>query len=109
MCVWSKFYETTHDLICDQNSVLWAKIQVQFCLLLFHAIPTVFQLYHGGDMIYGMGRRNPEPTLLPPQGIFHLPHHIGMVWEELAFDDAVIQVQWDDSRFNVVSKVRVGS
>ena len=30
-----------------------------------------------------------EPTLLSTQGIFNLSHHIGMVWEELAFDDAV--------------------
>jgi hypothetical protein len=35
------------------------------------------------------GDRNPEPTLLPTKGIFHLPHHIDMVWEKLAFDNAV--------------------
>ena len=29
-----------------------------FCLLLFYARATVFQLYHGGDMMYEMGRRN---------------------------------------------------
>ena len=40
---------------------------------------TVFQLYHGGDMMYEMKRRKPEPTLLPTQGIFNLSHHIGMV------------------------------
>ena len=39
-------------------------------------------------MMYVMRRRKPEPTLLPTQWIFNLPHHIGMVWEELAFDDA---------------------
>ena len=27
------------------------------------------------------------------QGIFNLPHHIGMVWQELAFDDAVSYTQ----------------
>ena len=50
---------------------------------------TVFQLYVGGDVIYEMHRRKPEPTLFLTQGIFNLPHHIGIVLEELAFDDAV--------------------
>ena len=31
--------------------------------------------------------------LLPPQGIFNLPHHVSMVWEQLAFDDAVSYTQ----------------
>ena len=30
--------------------------------------------------------RKPEPTLLSTQRIFSLPHHIGMAWQELAFD-----------------------
>ena len=35
-------------------------------LLLFYAVETVFQLYHGGDMTYGMRRKKqPEPTPLP--------------------------------------------
>ena len=38
-------------------------------------------------------RRKPEPTLLPTQGTFNLPHHLGMVWEELAFDAAVSYTQ----------------
>ena len=45
---------------------------------LFYTIATVFQLYHGGDMMYEMRRRKSEPTLLPTQVIFNLPHHIGM-------------------------------
>ena len=36
-------------------------------------------------MTYEMKRRKPEPT----QKIFNLPHNVGRVWEELAFDDAV--------------------
>ena len=36
-----------------------------------------------------MRRRNPEPTLLQTQTIFNLPDNTGMVWEELAFDDAI--------------------
>ena len=51
-------------------------------------LATVFQLYHGGDTMTEMSSRKPEPTLLPTLVIFTLPHHIGMVWEELAFDDA---------------------
>ena len=38
-------------------------------------------------MIYELRRRNPQPTLLQCQGMFNLPQHIGMVWEELAFDE----------------------
>ena len=59
------------------------------CLLLFYATATIFQLYHGGDMMYEIRRRNPEPTQLLTQGNFNLPQHIGMVGEELASDDAV--------------------
>ena len=44
---------------------------------------------HGDDMMYDMRRRKPDPTLLPTEGIFNLPHHIDMVCEEQAFDDAV--------------------
>ena len=33
--------------------------------LLFYTIATVFQLYHGSDMMHEMRRRNPEPILLP--------------------------------------------
>ena len=51
--------------------------------------PTVFRLYLGSDMMYEMRRRKPEPTLLPTEVIFILPHHTGMVSEGLAFDDAV--------------------
>ena len=40
-------------------------------------------------MMHEVRRENPKTTLLPTQGIFTLPHHIGMVWKELAFDDAV--------------------
>ena len=35
-----------------------------------------------------------EPTLLPTQGILNLPQDIGMVWEELAFDDDATYTQW---------------
>ena len=63
------------------------------CLLLFYAIATIFQLCHGGDMMYEMRKTKPEPTLLPTQGIFNLPHHIGMVEKELAFDDHVSYTQ----------------
>ena len=46
-------------------------------------------------MMYEMRRREPNHTVLPTQGIFNLPHHIylGIVWEELAFDDAVSYTQ----------------
>ena len=38
-------------------------------------------------------KEKPKPTLLLTQGIFNLPHHIGMVLEELTFDDAVSYTQ----------------
>ena len=63
---------------------------IQFvCLLMFYAIAIVFQLYHGGDMKHEMRKRQSEPTLLPTQRSFILPHHTGMVGEELAFDNTV--------------------
>ena len=51
-----------------------------------------FLLYHGGDMMYEM--RKLEPTLLLIQGLSNLPHHIGMVLEELAFDETISYTQW---------------
>ena len=75
----------------DTHSYIIAS--VLFVCLLFYAIATILQLYHGSDMIYKMRRRKPEPTLLPTQGIFNLPHHIGMVCEELPFDAAVSYTQ----------------
>ena len=39
--------------------------------------------------MFEMRKRKLEDTLLPTQGIFNLPHDIGMVCEELAFDDTV--------------------
>ena len=55
---------------------------------LFCTIATVIQIYHGGDM-YEMRRRKPKPTLWATQGNFNLPHHKGMIREELPFDDSV--------------------
>ena len=46
---------------------------------LVYAISSVFQLYNGSDMMYEMSWRKPELTFLPSQGIFNLPHHIGLV------------------------------
>ena len=37
--------------------------------------------------------RKPKPTLLTTCSIFNLPHYIGMVQEELAFDDTVSYTQ----------------
>ena len=60
-----------------------------FCFVVALAIATVLQLYLGGDMMYEIRMRKPEPTVLPTEGIFNLSHHIGRVGEELAFDDAI--------------------
>ena len=54
-------------------------LKVQVCLLLFYTIAIVFQLHHGGDMMYEMRRRKSKHYLLSIQGIFNLPQHIGMV------------------------------
>ena len=48
-----------------------------FVLVLHYT--NIFQLYNGGDMMYEMRRRTPKATLLPTQGIFSLPHDIGIV------------------------------
>ena len=57
---------------------LYVKRVCNVCLLFFHAIATIFHLYHGSDMLYEMRRRKPEPILLLTQGIFNLPHHTGV-------------------------------
>ena len=44
--------------------------------------------------MYEMITRKPDLTLLSTQGIYILPHHIGMVGEELAFDDPVSYTSW---------------
>ena len=76
LCVVSLMY-----LLCI-HACVYGTVSIQ-CLtyvwLLFYTIPTCFQLYHGPDSMHEMRRRKPKPTLLPTQGIFNLPHHIGMV------------------------------
>ena len=57
-------------------------------------------------MMYEMRRRKPEPTSLPTQGIFNLPHPIDMIWEELAFNDAVsCTQQWKSKLAEVMACV----
>ena len=63
------------------------------CLFLFNALAIVFWLYLGGDVIYVITGGKPGRTLLSTQGIFNLSPHVGMVWEELVFDDAVSYTQ----------------
>ena len=46
----------------------------------------------------------PEHALLPTQRIFNLPHHIGMVWEGLAFDVSYAQ-QWKSKLAEVMARV----
>ena len=59
-------------------------------------------------MIYVMRRRKPEHTILPTQGIFNLPPHIGMVLEELAFDNAVSYTQrGNGAQLNVMAVTRI--
>ena len=73
----------------NEGNFLLHFLEGRLFVLLVYAIATVFQLYLGRDMMYEMRRRKPERTFLLTQGIFNLPHHIAMVGEELAFDDAV--------------------
>ena len=60
-------------LFTTNIGIQWEKRKsfVLFCLVLFYAIATVFQLYQGSDMRYEMRSRNPDPTLLPIQGMFY--------------------------------------
>ena len=80
---------TSHPVRCD--AMLHGCGTSPVCLS--YAIKTLFQSYHGGDMMYEMRSRKPKPALLTTQGIFNLPHHIGMQWEELVFDDTVSYTQ----------------
>ena len=57
-------------------------------------------------MMYELRRRNPEPTLLQTQGIFNLAHQIGMVQEELAFDDSISYTRrgkWIAAQLNAIA------
>ena len=47
-------------------------------------------------MMHEMRKRKPRSILLPTQWIFNLPHHIEIVRDELAFDDAVSYAQWEN-------------
>ena len=60
-----------------------------FLDIFIYAIATLFQLYFGSDMMYEMRRKKPESTLLPTDGIFNLPHHIGMVTVKIFITVAV--------------------
>ena len=74
-------------------TILWDKFssltQQTISLATHTKAVSVFQLYHDGDMIYEMRKRNPKPTRLATQGISNLPQNIGMIWEELDFDETV--------------------
>ena len=80
-------YTSTFPFIFSASQ-WWERI---VCLL-FYTIATIFQLYHGGNMVYEL-RRKPEPSLLPTQGTFNHPHNIVMIWDELAFGDTVSYTQ----------------
>ena len=69
----SKPYGFQHRVLCTMSS----EVLCLFVFVLHHS--TVFQLYHGCDMMYEMRKRKPEPKPLLTQEIFNLPHHIGMV------------------------------
>ena len=51
-----------------------------------------------------MRRRKPKPILLLTEWIFNRPHHLAMLQEELAFDDAVSYTQqWTSKLAEVVA------
>ena len=56
-------------------------------------------------MMDEMRTRKLEPTLSLIQRIFNLPHYIGMVWVEPAFDDAVSYTagKWIAAQLNVIA------
>ena len=47
-------------------------------------------------MMYEMWKGESKPTLAPIQGVFNLPQHIVMVWEQLAFDDDLSYTQQEN-------------
>ena len=49
-----------------------------FVVVLHHS-NIISVISHGGDMIYEMKRRKPEPTPYRLEGIINLPHHIAMI------------------------------
>ena len=59
-------------------------------------------------MMCEMRRRKPKLTLLPTQGIFNVPHHIGMVCNKLAFDDA-LHGKWLSAQLDAIAVTRIRS
>ena len=53
-------------------------------------------------MMYEMRKGKPESTLLLTPIIINLPHHVGVVLEELGFDDAVSYTQQWKSKLSEV-------
>ena len=81
-------------LTLPMPTCLCVSSSVRSVICLFYAIATAFLSQNlGADMMYEVRRRKPKSTLLATQGIFNLPHHVGTVLEELAFDDAVSYTQ----------------
>ena len=79
---------------------------LSFVVVLHHSnsISVVYwQWYHVSD-----GEENVRSYTFTDSGIFNLPHHTGMVWEELAFDYAVSYTQrekWIAAQLNVMAVV----
>ena len=69
--------------VAGERSQEWSgstAVLVETCLFVVVLCHRNSILVHGSDMMYEMRRRGkPEPTLLSTQGIFNLPHHIGMI------------------------------
>ena len=73
------------------RSLVWVCLYVCFVVVLRHSNSiSVISWRWYGDVMYEMRRRKPEPAL---SGIFNLPHHISMVWEEMAFEGVVNYTQ----------------
>ena len=74
-----------HVILLNKNITF---VLIKYVCLLFYTVATVFQSYHGGDMMYEMRRKLKLYTFTDSRDL-NSPHHTGMVGQELAFDYAV--------------------
>ena len=80
---------------------IWDRL---YCLLLFYAIAIVYFSYIMAVLWDVWEEKEKAWTYSSTtQGIFDLRNHIGMVWEELAFGDAVSYTQRGNGQLNVMA------
>ena len=79
----------------EQNTGTDRERLIGFLFLLLLLVCFIVVLRHSNSISviswqFEKKKKKPEPTILLTQGILNLSRHIGMVWEELPFDNAIV-------------------